>query len=98
MGVSGRTEEPSALSRWTRLLIGAAAMLLVAFVLIPATQTLGPVREVRDAIDRAGIDASALFYTETEQSFEAEASIRDSLRYSPNDGVLEQRLEGMLAA
>ena len=74
-------EHPSELSRWTRLLVGSVAILLVAFVLIPATQRLGPVREVRDAIDRAGIDASALFYTETEQSFEAEMAIRDALRY-----------------
>jgi hypothetical protein len=70
-----------ALAGWMKLLLGSIVILLVAFVLIPLAQRIGPVRDVRAAIDRAGIDASALFYTEIETSFEAESSIRDALRY-----------------
>jgi hypothetical protein len=61
-------------------------ILLVAFVVIPGLQRLGPIREVRDAIERSGIDATALFYTESEVSGEAESSIRNAIKYSANRG------------
>jgi hypothetical protein len=61
---------------------GLAGILLFAFVVIPALQRLGPVREVRAAIQAAGIDATALFYTESDVSAEAEFAIRNAIRYS----------------
>jgi hypothetical protein len=79
--MKGTTERPSALHGWMRLVIGSIVILLVAFVVVPLVQRLGPVREVREAIDRSGIDASALFYTESDVSFEAESAIRNSLKY-----------------
>ena len=69
--------------RWTRFLTGTLLILFFAFVVVPGLQRLGPVREVRDAIHRRGIDASALFYTETEVSSEAETAIRNAMTYSP---------------
>ena len=36
------------------------------------------------AVRRSGIDATALFYTESDVSSEAEASIRNALRYARN--------------
>ena len=63
-------------SRWARFLAGLLLILLFAFGVIPAWQRLGPVREVRDAIRSRGIDATALLYTESEVSGEAEAAIR----------------------
>jgi hypothetical protein len=72
---------PGAGRRWTRFVVGLLGILLFAFVAIPALQRLGPVREVREAIQNRGIDASALFYTESEVFSEAETSIRDALRY-----------------
>lgn len=68
--------------RWARFLAGLVVILLFAFVAIPGLQHLGPVRDVRDAIENRGIDATALFYTESEVSSEAEASIRNAIRYS----------------
>jgi len=61
---------------------GVLTILLVVFVVIPGLQRLGPIREVRDAIERSGIDATALFYTESEVSGEAESSIRNAIKYS----------------
>ncbi len=77
-----RSREPKAFVRWARFLAGVLVILLVAFVVIPGVQRLGPVREVRDAIERSGIDATALFYTESEVSGEAESSIRNAIKYS----------------
>ena len=67
--------------RWARFLAGVTAILVFAFAVIPGLQQVGPVREVHDAIQNSGIDATALFYTETEVSSEAESSIRNALRY-----------------
>ena len=38
---------------------------------------------MRDAIHRRDIDATALFYTESHTSAEAEASIRNALEFPP---------------
>jgi hypothetical protein len=57
---------------------------MFAFGVIPAVQRLGPVREVREAVEDSGIDASALFYTESEVSSQAESSLRNSLKYRPD--------------
>ncbi|MFV1968321.1 MAG: hypothetical protein ACC628_23090 [Pirellulaceae bacterium] len=68
--------------RWVRFLAGLTVILLFAFVAIPGLQRIGPIRDVRDAIENRGIDATALFYTETEVASEAEASIRNAIRYA----------------
>ena len=78
-----RDRAPGPGRRWAAFCAGVLAVLLFAFVLLPALESLGPVREVRDAIRRADIDATALFYTECEVSSEAELSIRSALRYAP---------------
>ncbi|HUT10502.1 MAG TPA: hypothetical protein VMY42_08400 [Thermoguttaceae bacterium] len=85
---------PGARCRWARFLAGLAVVLLFAFGVIPQLQRLRPVREVRDAVGRARIDATALFYTDTDVSCEAEASIRNALGYSPRrPGSLDSRKE-----
>ena len=58
-------------------------ILFFAFGVIPRLQRLGPVRDVHEAIQKSGIDATALFYSESEVSSDAEASIRNALRYAP---------------
>ena len=60
------------------------AIFLGAFVALPLVQRLGPVREVRSAIQAADIDATALFYTESETSAESESSLRNALRFPPS--------------
>jgi len=68
--------------RWVRLLAGVLVILAFAFGALPGLQRLGPVREVREAAQKAGIDASTLLYSESDVYCEAEASIRDALDYS----------------
>ena len=67
--------------RWSRFLIGVLAIMVLAFGVIPAVQRVGPVRDMHQAIERSGIDATALFYTESDVSSEAESSIRNALTY-----------------
>ncbi|NQT15025.1 MAG: hypothetical protein HQ582_19875 [Planctomycetes bacterium] len=74
---------PSVRGRWARFLAGLLVILLFAFGVVPALQRLGPVREVREAIQERGIDATALIYTESDVAGDAEASLRNALRYSP---------------
>ena len=79
---SAKSSDASAAGRrWARFLAGLLLILLFAFGAIPRLQQWGPVREVRDVINNSGIDATALFYTECEVSSEAEASIRNAIRY-----------------
>ena len=68
--------------RWAQLLVGILVISAFAFGLIPALQRLEPIRGIREAVEDRGIDATALFYTEIEVSSEAEASIRDAIRYT----------------
>lgn len=75
--------QANARRRWARFLVGLSAILFFAFGAIPALQRLDAVREIRDAVRNSGIDATALFYTESDVSAEAEASIRNAIRYAP---------------
>ena len=77
-----RRRQSNTWTRWSRFLSGVLVILLVAFVVIPAVQRLDPIREVCDAIEEHGIDATALFYTESEVSGDAESSIRNAIQYS----------------
>ena len=65
-----------------RFLAGLLVILLFAFGAIPGLQRLGPVCELRDAIRNSGIDATALFYTESDVFSGAEAAIRNAMTYS----------------
>lgn len=86
--------QPGAGRRWTRFAMGLAAILLLVFGVVPALQRLGPVRRVREAVDRAGIDATALIYTESDESSEAESALRNALRSPPRCRVAGKRSEG----
>jgi hypothetical protein len=66
---------------WVRFVLCLSAILLCAFVVLPRLQRVSAVREVREAIRRADIDATALFYTESRSSGEAEAAVRNRIRF-----------------
>ena len=72
---------PGATQRWVRFLVGVLSILVFAFVVIPGLQRLGPGRDIHEAIQQSGIDATALFYSESQISSDAEASIRNALKY-----------------
>ena len=85
------TGPSAARRRWTRFFAAVLAILLFAFGVIPAVQRLAPVRDLCTAIQRSGIDATALFYTESDVSFEAEASIRSALTYPASGNAASHR-------
>jgi hypothetical protein len=63
------------------MLFGTMLILSFAFGAIPAVQRVGPVRQIHDAIEQGAIDATALFYTDSDVASDAEASIRNALKY-----------------
>ena len=75
---------PGLFGRWLRFAVGLAVLLTFAFVVIPWLQTLGPAREVTEVIERNDIDAGGLFYTDVEETAEAEIFIRNSMARRPN--------------
>jgi hypothetical protein len=79
----GDPAHPGAWRRWLRFVIGLTAILLFAFAVIPWLQELGPVREITAVIEENDIDAAALFYTDSEESSDADAWMRNSLKRRP---------------
>jgi len=71
-----------AAARWLRFFAGLLLLWVFAFGVVPLLQRLGPVREIREATQNHAVDASALFYTECDAFAEAEASIRNAMKYS----------------
>jgi len=53
------------------------------FVLAPMVQTLRYVKPITDYIEKADINATALIYTEIEESGPAESNMRNSIKYPP---------------
>jgi hypothetical protein len=66
---------------WVKLALGLAAVWCFIFVLAPWVRTLEPVGAHLDFIKETGIDAAALFYTDSEESGDGESLIRDALKY-----------------
>jgi hypothetical protein len=71
-----------------------AAILLFAFAVIPATQRLGAIRDVRRVIEDRGVDATALIYSDSEVSCEAESCIRNAIRYAAQPTAESSPLHG----
>jgi hypothetical protein len=53
------------------------------FALAPMLQALPTVRAIADSIDETGINASALYYTDLDETAEAEMFLRNAERYAP---------------
>ena len=71
----------SALARWAQLLVGLAAIWAVVFGLCPWLQRVPAVGRFHRHVRQEGIDATALFYTDSAEFPDAETDVRDSLRY-----------------
>lgn len=79
----GRHEPAPLWRRWAALVMGLLALLLFMFVFVPWVQQFPMVRPLAVYIEESGIDAGALFYTEVEETGDAEAFMRDTMRYPP---------------
>jgi uncharacterized protein YybS (DUF2232 family) len=67
------------------LAIGLAGVWTFVFLIAPALRNISPVREVLDSVRQSGIDAGALFYTEADESAEAEFALRHALKAADED-------------
>ena len=71
------------LAAWAKFAVGALLLSGVILTLMQGYAPPGPAGEVFRSNLRHGIDATPLFYTESDVSAEAEAAIRNAIRYSP---------------
>jgi len=73
--------EPSRRAAWLRLLGGVGLVWAFVFVLAAWGQRLAPVAELHGFIEERDIDASALFYTESEEFGPVPLTLHNSFRY-----------------
>jgi len=81
------TENPKhrrGLAAWAKFVAGTLLLTGAVLILMQEYTPPGPAGEVFRNNLRNGIDATPLFYTECDVSADAEALIRDAMRYSAN--------------
>ena len=66
-----------------KLILCILAILVFMFYLCPLMDKLPLVQPLVQVIDERDIDASALFYTEIEESFEAKTNMENTIKYMP---------------
>lgn len=71
------------LRKWAALAAGLAVIWAFIFVIAPALQKNEMVRPLAEYVRESGIDASALYYTEVQETGEAEVYLRDAFKYAP---------------
>jgi len=77
--------------RWAAFGAGCVCIWLFVFVLAPWMQGWGPVHTLHTFIEERGIDATPLFYTESETSSQAERHLLDAARFAPRGGAIPKR-------
>ncbi|MDR0339882.1 MAG: hypothetical protein LBH65_06355 [Desulfovibrio sp.] len=76
------TKEPGLRRRMLRLIVGLAVFWFIVQVLAPLpAQYIAPFRRYAEAVDKTGITPGALYYTDIDQSIDAEANNRDAIRF-----------------
>ena len=80
---AGRRKPPARWKGWAGLMFGVVLILVFIFIIAPLIRRIPYVRVIVDYAEENDIDTSALFYTELEESAEAESIMRDTLRYFP---------------
>ncbi|OGP57231.1 MAG: hypothetical protein A2V65_10880, partial [Deltaproteobacteria bacterium RBG_13_49_15] len=70
-------------SPWLKLIAGIALILIFIFGFGNLVRFLPGVKRMGEVIDERNLRATAIYYTDFEESAEASESIRDSLEYGP---------------
>lgn len=74
------TRRPSGpIVRWTILVLCLYVIWLFVFVFAPAFEKSEMIKPLTDYVRESGIDAGALYYTEVEETSEAELYLRHAL-------------------
>jgi len=80
-----KVEERKTGRRWAALGAGCFGIWLFVFVLAPWLQGFGPVATLHTFIEERGIDATPLFYSESEASSLSERFLLDAARFQPRE-------------
>ncbi|MBC7357189.1 MAG: hypothetical protein H5U10_01495 [Desulfacinum sp.] len=70
---------------WIKLAVGVFFIWLFMFVIGPWLQKAPSVKPLAQFIEESGIEATAFYYTEVEQTGDAEVDIRSTFRFMPQD-------------
>jgi len=73
---------PIVWTRWLAFVAGLIAIWFFVFGLAPFIQRFAPVNTVHEYIEQRDIDATTLFYTETDEFAEAELYLQNAMSYS----------------
>ncbi len=79
----GHGAPPAPLRKWASFLLGALLLLGFLFAIAQSVERIPWVRPLAEFILDSGIDAGALFYTEVEETGDAEMFMRNSILYPP---------------
>ena len=80
-----RTRPYEKAKRWARFFLALMLVWIFMFVVAPLLEKTPAVKPLVDFIEETGIDATALFYTEVEESGDAETHMRNTMDYLPKD-------------
>ncbi len=69
--------------RWTRLFLCIFLIWVFMFIAAPWVEKMPAVEPIISFIDENYIDASALYYTEIEEFFEAEIHMENTMNFAP---------------
>lgn len=82
---SATPRQPTPAERLLRFGLAVSALIVIIYVLAPIpVEHFGPLKRYASVVDRTGIMPGALYYSDVEQTLEAERNNRDAIRYFVN--------------
>jgi hypothetical protein len=72
----------SRLSGWLRLGLGLGVLWVLAYALLPWASGLSPVRPIMEALAESGADPTHYFYTQSEETAQAQMYVRNTLAHT----------------
>ena len=81
--LDGHKRPSGAVRKWLGLFLGFFLVWIFMFIIAPAIEKTDAVKPFAQFIEDSGIDAGALYYTEIEETAEAEMYLLDAARYAP---------------
>ena len=69
--------------RWLYLFVGIGCILIFVFRIAPWLAERPAIKPMVEFVEKSGIDASALYYTEVEESGDAGTHMRNTMAYPP---------------
>ncbi len=76
----------AALKPWLKLIFGFALVWICIFVVGHLSRFIPGARHMAEVIDERNLRATAVYYTDLEESYEGSQYIRHSLEYPPGQG------------